>query len=122
MPVRPVVAPLLAVILSLAAAPSALAAPKVRTHPAVKGDPECVTCHRAKTPQAFQDWERSPHGATLVMCVVCHGSVGADFRARPAAAGCQGCHAVQVATLAKRSLKDCFACHAPHALTPNPHR
>jgi hypothetical protein len=124
MPARAALA-LLAALAALAAAPPAAAARAgagAGRHPEVKGDAECATCHRTDTPQSFEAWERSPHGAALVKCVVCHGSPGAAFRAKPAATTCQGCHAVQVASVARRPVKDCFACHAPHALTTNPHR
>jgi hypothetical protein len=128
MPVRPVVASLLAAALALATAPAA-AAPRgagAKPHPRidVQADAECATCHRTETPQAVEDWEQGPHGAALVKCFVCHGSTGKDFRAVPvaSAAACQGCHAKQVASLARRSVKDCFACHAPHTLSPDPHR
>lgn len=114
-------APLLAA--ALLAAPPALAAGRGKAaHPGVPGDAECATCHRTRSPRAFEDWERSPHGVALVKCVVCHGSAGADFRKRPAATGCQGCHPAQVASRATRPVKDCFACHAPHALTVDAHR
>ena len=112
--------------LLLAAAPAALAAakPAARAHPDVAGEQECATCHREATPAAFTAWEASPHGLALVKCVVCHGSTGEDFRARPAAAAatCGACHAAAVESLAKRAVKDCFACHAPHALSAHPHR
>lgn len=114
------------VVLSLAllAALPALAGPvKGRvTHRDVKGEQECATCHREETPAAFKAWEDSPHGLSLVKCLVCHGSTGKDFKARPDASTCRGCHAAQVESLAKRAVKDCFACHAPHSLSPNPHR
>jgi len=113
--------------LVLAAAPPALAASKApppRAHPDVAGEQECATCHRGQTPAAFAAWEASPHGLALVKCVVCHGSTGKDFRAKPAAAPatCGACHAAQVESVAKRPVKDCFACHAPHSLSAHPHR
>jgi hypothetical protein len=119
MPARAALAPL-AVAVALAVAPPAAA--RGGRHPDVKGEEECATCHRADTPESFAAWERSPHGAALVKCVVCHGPVGAGFSAKPAATTCQGCHAAQTASLGRRPVKDCFACHAPHALTSNPHR
>jgi hypothetical protein len=110
--------------LLLAAALPALAspAPRARGHRDVKGEQECATCHRGGTPAVFSAWEASPHGMALVKCVACHGSTGKDFRARPAASGCRGCHPAHVESLAGRAVKDCFACHAPHSLSPNPHR
>jgi hypothetical protein len=99
-------------------------APRGRAHPDVSGAPEreCAVCHGTTTPAIAAAWERSPHGVALVRCFVCHGSTGADFRARPDTSACRSCHAAQVASLAARRVKDCFACHAPHALSPNPHR
>lgn len=91
-------------------------------HPDVRGEQECATCHRTGTPDAFKAWEDSRHGLSLVKCVACHGSTGNDFRARPDASGCRACHAAQVEGLAGRPVKDCFACHAPHSLSANPHR
>ena len=110
-----------ALALVLAAALPALAAP-ARRHLDTKGEPECATCHRADTPEAFAAWEGSPHGLALVKCVACHGSTGADFKAKPAATGCRSCHPAQAEALAKRAVRDCYACHDPHALTANPHR
>ena len=118
---RPAVASLAAIALALALPSPARPAPR-RAHPDVKGEQECATCHRAGTPDAFAAWEGSPHGIALVKCVVCHGSTGKDFRARPAASGCVSCHPAEVASLKPRAVKDCFACHAPHALSTNPHR
>jgi hypothetical protein len=60
-------------------------------------------------------WKDSRHGRSLVGCVVCHGSTGADFRVRPASDGCGGCHASQVASL-QGAPRDCFGCHPAHAL------
>jgi hypothetical protein len=57
-----------------------------------------------------------------VTCVVCHGSTGKDFRAKPASTGCGGCHAAQAASVSRRAVADCFACHAPHTLSAHPHR
>lgn len=108
--------------LALLASP-ALAATRARAaHPAVGAEQDCADCHRTGTPEAFRAWEESAHGLALVKCVVCHGSTGKDFRARPAAASCQGCHPLQAATGARPGARDCFGCHAPHALTANPHR
>lgn len=111
--------------LALLPALAALAAPTARArggHPDVGGVQECATCHRADTPEVFKAWEDSPHGFSLVKCVVCHGSTRADFRARPDTSGCRGCHPVQAESLTRRPVKDCFACHAPHSLASNPHR
>jgi hypothetical protein len=108
---------------ALLAAPALAAARARAAHPAVGPEPQdCAACHRDTSPESFAAWERSAHGVALVKCVVCHGSTGKDFRARPAATSCQGCHAAKVASLARRGTGDCFACHAPHALTANPHR
>ncbi len=111
--------------LLLAAAAPALAAPKAaaaRAHPAVAGDQECAACHRTVRPAAFAAWEASPHGLALVKCVVCHGSTGKDFRARPAATSCGACHAAEVESVAEHPVKDCYACHAAHSLSAHPHR
>jgi hypothetical protein len=105
-------------------APSAATAagPRARAHVSTEGDEDCASCHRTQTPAAFAAWEGSPHGLALVKCVVCHGSTGKDFRAKPAAAGCGACHAAQAASVARRAVSDCFACHAPHSLSAHPHR
>ena len=102
------------------AAPALAAAPK--RHLDTKGEPECATCHRADTEKVFAAWETSPHGLALVKCVACHGSPGADFKARPAATACRSCHPAEAEALARKPVKDCFACHDPHTLTANPHR
>ena len=111
------VAVLLAVALPVSARPA-----RARAHVVVRGEQECATCHRTGSPEVFAAWEASQHGLALVKCVVCHGSTGKDFRARPDASGCRACHAAQVEAQAGRTVKDCFACHAPHALSANPHR
>lgn len=110
----------LALLVSLPAAAGPARAPTA--HPDVKGEQECATCHRQDTPAAFKAWEDSPHGLALVKCVACHGSTGKDFKARPDAGGCRSCHPAQAEALARRPVKDCFACHAPHSLAANPHR
>jgi len=121
---RPRLAAALRAAALLAATLPALAhaTPRARGHVEVNGEQECATCHRSGTPQAFEAWEGSPHGLALVKCVVCHGSTGRDFRARPSASSCRSCHPAQAAALARRPVKDCFACHAPHSLAANPHR
>jgi hypothetical protein len=53
----------------------------------------------------------------LVECVACHGSTGADFKARPATNTCLGCHAVQAEAI-PASASGCFSCHPAHALHP----
>lgn len=112
-----------AALLLAAAAPSgATAAARARVHVDAGGEQECATCHRTQTPDAFAEWEASPHGIALVKCVVCHGSTGRDFKARPAATGCGSCHDAEAASMAKRAVSDCFACHAPHTLSAHPHR
>jgi hypothetical protein len=109
-------------VLLAGALPAAARPARPRAHVEVRGEQECATCHRKATPEVFSAWEASQHGLALVKCVVCHGSTGKDFRARPDARGCRGCHAAEVEALAKREGKDCFACHAPHSLSVNPHR
>ena len=109
-------------VLIAAALPVSARPARARAHVDVRGEQECATCHRTGTPEVFAAWEASQHGLALVKCVVCHGSTGKDFRARPDTRGCRECHAAQVEALAKREVKDCFACHAPHALSVNPHR
>jgi len=114
---------LCAALLLVAAAPRAAAAgARARAHVDTAGEQDCASCHRTETPAAFAAWEGSPHGVALVKCVVCHGSTGKDFRARPAAKGCASCHAAQAASVEKRPVSDCFACHAPHSLSAHPHR
>lgn len=95
------------------------AAPKkiLKVHPKVDAEQECGECHGGKG-SAAEAWEASKHGMGLVKCVVCHGSTGKDFAARPGTRACSGCHDPQVASAAKAKKADCFACHAPHALAP----
>lgn len=111
-----------ALLVAAALPPLAGAAARGRSHPSTGGEQDCAACHRAGTPAAYAEWEGSPHGVALVKCVVCHGSTGKDFRARPAASGCDACHAAQAASVATRAASDCFACHAPHSLSAHPHR
>jgi hypothetical protein len=90
-------------------------------HPRVDAAQACEECHAEATPAVFQQWRQSTHGLNLVKCFVCHGSTGSDFRRRPVADRCVGCHADQVSTMREASMKgkDCFTCHAPHALNPH---
>jgi len=106
----------------LTALPLLAGAAPAKRHPGGNREQDCEKCHRDGTPELFAAWEGSPHGVALVKCLVCHGSTGADFRPRPEAGLCRGCHAAQVASLAKRPVKDCFACHDPHSLAHDPHR
>src|SRR5512138_2539995 len=67
------------------------------SHPAVDtGLDTCAECHTKVTPKVAAAWNDGRHGLSLVECVVCHGSTGADFRARPTTTACAGCHAAQV--------------------------
>lgn len=108
--------------LALAGALPGFARAASRGHLVVKGEQECATCHRTDTPDLFREWEQSPHGFALVKCFVCHGSTGTDFRAKPDASSCRSCHPAAAEALAARPVKDCFACHAPHSLSADPHR
>jgi hypothetical protein len=82
---------------------------------------DCALCHAEVTPELHRRWFDSKHGLNNVKCTVCHGSAGADFRRRPDAARCRGCHADQAETLKQPFFKgkDCFACHAGHSLNPH---
>jgi len=114
-----------AALLTLGASPSVRASPQVpraAAHPDVQGEQDCAACHRTRTPGSYSAWEGSAHGLALVKCVVCHGSTGTDFRAKPKADRCRGCHAALVEARKGTATKDCFACHAPHSLSANPHR
>jgi hypothetical protein len=112
----------LAALALATALPALAAAPPPRAHVDPKGEPDCATCHRTDTPEVFAEWEASRHGVALVKCLVCHGSTGKDFRARPDASACGSCHARELESLSHRAVKDCFACHAPHSLSAHPHR
>jgi hypothetical protein len=92
-----------------------------RSHPPVGNDASCEECHAEATPRPFAEWRNGTHGINLVKCFVCHGSTGADFRRKPAADRCIGCHADQVASMRSAAMKgkDCFTCHSPHALDPH---
>ncbi len=100
-------------------------------HPQVDASSQsCAGCHADATPQIAKEWEAGRHGLSLVRCYVCHGSTGADFRARPDTAGCRSCHSLQAmggpgAVAGAEPRSDCFTCHAPHALSAkgktNPH-
>lgn len=88
------------------------------THPEVDtGLDTCSSCHGQVTPQVAAQWKDSRHGLALVECFVCHGSTGADFRARPEAVGCRGCHPTEVASVTRDGAsQSCFGCHPAHAL------
>lgn len=89
-------------------------------HPDIDTGISCAECHAGTHPEVVAAWEASAHGMT-VLCIVCHGSVSEDFVARPSTTACLSCHGEQVATMSGpfMSGKDCFTCHAPHALNPH---
>jgi hypothetical protein len=95
-----------------AAAPSA--------HPEVDtGIETCASCHAQATPEVARAHSQGRHGLALVECVVCHGSTGADFRARPGVASCGSCHPSEAASVARAGpAQTCFSCHPPHSLAP----
>jgi len=94
-----------------AAAPSA--------HPEVDtGIETCASCHAQATPEVARAHSQGRHGLALVECVVCHGSTGADFRARPGVASCGSCHPSEAASVARAGPASCFSCHPPHSLAP----
>jgi hypothetical protein len=72
----------------------------------------CSECHAKATPVVATRWRDGRHGLSLVECMVCHGSTGADFKAKPGTTSCVGCHAAQAQTASA----GCFACHEAHAL------
>ncbi len=87
-------------------------------HPQVDtGLDTCAGCHAQVTPGIEAAWRDGRHGMALVECVVCHGSTGSDFRARPQPTGCGGCHAAEVASVTRAgATPGCFGCHPAHAL------
>lgn len=109
------------VFTSLVVAAFALPLAAEAAHPKVAGAETCEGCHSDSTPRVFREWKESRHGIDLVKCLVCHGSTGADFKARPAMDRCTGCHADQVASMRSPAMKGktCFSCHSPHALDPH---
>lgn len=120
---------LFVIVAALAAPPIAASAQSTRgkggaraaAHPSVDAAQACEDCHANATPAVFREWRDGTHGIHLVKCFVCHGSTGADFRRKPSADRCEGCHADQVASMRGPAMKgkDCFSCHAPHALDPH---
>lgn len=115
--------PLAAVIVALTSAASPAAHGKgAPRHPDVSAEravQDCDDCHRRVTPAVVADWEGGRHGVGMVKCLVCHGSTGADFTRAARNDRCLGCHAAEVASVARGrgSRASCFSCHAPHALT-----
>lgn len=105
------------------AAAVALGAPprrqKPAVHPQVDATESCEECHAGITPDVVKEWNLGKHGLHSVKCFVCHGSTGKDFVKRPPKERCVGCHAEEVASLARPKLagKDCFSCHEPHPLS-----
>ncbi len=95
-------------------------------HPAVEGDTDCAGCHRDLHPEVVGDWTAGKHGLNNVKCFICHGSVGADFRATPSATSCVGCHDSQVASMSNPAMegRSCYGCHTSHRLSPHagPHQ
>ena len=108
-------------VLAACSGPSASSRPTTAaaaSHPVVDtGLDTCAECHAQVTTRVVTAWRDGRHGLSLVECVVCHGSTGADFQARPGTAACSGCHAVQTeATAVSASASGCFSCHPAHAL------
>ncbi len=94
------------------------AAGAATAHPVVDVDLDgCAGCHQKVTPRVAAEWRDSRHGIALVKCFVCHGSTGADFKARPQPAGCRSCHPAEWASVTHDgNTQSCFGCHPPHAL------
>jgi hypothetical protein len=118
--------PLLVVLLAAPLAASAQGTSRAKgdgraAHPKVDATQACEECHAEATPLPVREWKSGTHGINLVKCFVCHGSTGADFKRKPAADRCTGCHAEQVASMSGPAMKgkDCFTCHAAHSLNPH---
>jgi hypothetical protein len=110
-----------AIVITSCAGPGRAQREAAAAHPSVDADLEtCATCHEQVTPPVVKAWSDGRHGLAQVQCVVCHGSTGADFRARPAAATCQGCHP-RILPAAGSEPRGCFTCHPPHALRAEGH-
>ncbi len=116
---------------ALAAGSAGCAAPSPRpvrpggaaAHPEIAEGPNdtCGACHSTASPDVVAAWRAGPHGISLVDCFVCHGAVRGDFRHRPEPGSCAACHPAQVRSVAGADggeVRDCFACHPPHALRP----
>ena len=104
-----------------APAPAAATAPVAAEHPDVDTSFGCADCHRDTHPEVVAAWNAGPHGLNNVLCFMCHGSIGEDFTMKPSAGRCISCHGEQVETMSRPMMqdKDCFTCHAPHALNPH---
>ena len=98
--------------------------PKDRpSHQPVDPHDTCEGCHATATPAAFRAFKQSRHAEAGVACASCHGTPGADFKPKPAASSCGGCHAEWARTAATDPFfagATCYSCHPAHAL--NPHR
>ena len=101
-------------------APARTAKTTATTHPNL-GDGACVDCHRHSNADVVADYEASKHGRGLVSCIACHGSVSANFTAKPDSTRCVACHATMVDTLKTPVMKgkNCWSCHVPHRLNPH---
>lgn len=114
----------IAVVLAVSLAPAAAGKPQAKkaVHPDVDTSEACHSCHEGVTPEVVEEWQASDHGMMNVLCFVCHGSTGSDFRKKASADRCVGCHAEKVESMKTPFMKgkDCFSCHPPHALNPHP--
>jgi hypothetical protein len=86
-------------------------------HPEVDPAEACGNCHEAE----YKQWNESLHATGGAPCLVCHGSVAANFARHPAVTLCRGCHAAQVESLrisasTGKSRSRCFICHDQHTL------
>jgi hypothetical protein len=102
-------------------APPAHAAQVADEHPEVETWESCEDCHAEETPDEFQEWFAGKHGLNNVKCLVCHGSVGADFVIHPSQDRCLGCHGEKLASMQTSFMggKNCFSCHPAHRLNPH---
>jgi hypothetical protein len=105
----------LAIFLAVAAAAPAQAAVEVPLTP--EGEPICVGCHAAVSPDIVRTWRSQQHGLAKVGCNECHNSHEQQFTPAPLVAVCQGCHDVKRIHGefdSNTPAEKCMECHTGH--------
>jgi len=78
----------------------------------------CMECHSEATPDIYEDWASSGHGAMNYGCYICHGDGIENFSVQPATEMCINCHSSASGHLMRMENQGCFDCHDGHTLNP----
>ncbi|MBC8215683.1 MAG: hypothetical protein H8E64_04130 [Candidatus Marinimicrobia bacterium] len=98
--------------------PPALQVQSTEIHEDVDFSLGCTECHEEETPDIFEDWAISGHGAMNYGCYICHGDGTIEFYPEPSIDGCTSCHESAAGHLMRVENDGCFECHDGHSLEP----